>query len=389
MEKSNFKERSIYSLPNGTYRVEKHVYLRVRGNCRTYFFRYTDADGKQKDFALGSAKKNTLIEIKHKVAFLINAQAFLIKPNYQPVKKIKFEKFAFDTLSVLVKVKRWKNDSQRRFWQNCLSKYVFPKIGEKHVSEVTRIDLLDILEPIWETKTATASKLRGFLQVIFAYAIAEDIYKGGNPAVWQGNLEMKLPPVAKVKKEKHFKAMHYKELRANIHLLNGSSVSCTAIIFGILTASRSCEFSQAKWDEIDFKKKIWNCPASRRKDGNDEPFRVPLSDQCVQLLKTIERQGVYIFSVNGKFPIGRETPRQHLQKIFGKEVTMHGMRSSFRDWCAENQHDPIVAEKCLMHSTGNHVVRAYQRSDLIDQRRILLQQWADYLLPKMLDKGNK
>lgn len=389
MEKTNFKERSIYSLSDGTYRVEKHVYLRVRGNCRTYFFRYTDEYGKQKDFALGSAKKNTLSEIKHKVSFLINAQAFLIKPNCQPVKKVKFEKFALDTLSVLVKVKRWKNDSQRQFWQNCLSKYVFPKIGEKLVSDVTRSDLLEILEPIWETKTATASKLRGFLQVIFAYAIAEDIYKCGNPAVWQGNLEMKLPPVAKVKKEKHFKAMHYKELKNSIGRLSYSSASGSAIVFGILTATRSCEFSQARWEEIDLKKKIWNCPASRRKDGNDEPFRVPLSEQCVQLLKSIDRQSVYIFSVNGRFPIGRETPRQHLQKIFGKEVTMHGMRSSFRDWCAENQHDPIVAEKCLMHSTGNHVVRAYQRSDLIDQRRVLLQQWADYLLPKTTDEGRK
>lgn len=389
MEKTNFKERSIYSLSDGTYRVEKYVYLRVRGNCRTYFFRYTDENGKQKDFALGSAKKNTLSEIKHKVSFLKNAQAFLIKPNYQPVKKVKFEKFALDTLSVLVKVKRWKNDSQRRFWQNCLSKYVFPKIGEKLVSDVTRSDLLEILEPIWETKTATASKLRGFLQVIFAYAIAEDIYKGGNPAVWQGNLEMQLPPVAKVKKEKHFKAMHYKKLKNSIGRLSCSSASGSAIVFGILTATRSCEFSQARWEEIDLKNKIWNCPASRRKDGNDEPFRVPLSEQCVQLLKSIDRQGVYIFSVNGRFPIGRETPRQHLQKIFGKEVTMHGMRSSFRDWCAENQHDPIVAEKCLMHSTGNHVVRAYQRSDLIDQRRVLLQQWADYLLPKRTDDGGK
>lgn len=389
MEKTNFKERSIYSLSDGTYRVEKYVYLRVRGNCRTYFFRYTDENGKQKDFALGSAKKNTLSEIKHKVSFLINSQAFLIKPNYQPVKKVKFEKFALDTLSVLVKVKRWKNDSQRRFWQNCLSKYVFPKIGEKLVSDITRSDLLEILEPIWETKTATASKLRGFLQVIFAYAIAEDIYKGGNPAVWQGNLEMKLPPVAKVKREKHFKAMHYKELKNSIGRLRCSSASGSAIVFGILTATRSCEFSQAKWEEIDLKKKIWNCPASRRKDGNDEPFRVPLSEQCVQLLKSMNRQGAYIFSVNGRFPIGRETPRQHLQKIFGKEVTMHGMRSSFRDWCAENQHDPIVAEKCLMHSTGNHVVRAYQRSDLIDQRRVLLQQWADYLLPKRTVDGGK
>lgn len=378
-EWKKFRERSVFSLPEGTHRVDDKIYLRVRGNCRTYFFRYTDENGKQKDCSLGSAKNNSLREIKQKATFLKSIYLFGVNRAIPKRKSENFRNFAERTISVLAKVKRWKNPSQKASWQSTMSKYVYPKIGEKQISDVSRKDILYVLEPIWEKITATASKLRGRLELIFAYAIAEDLYHGGNPASWKGNLEMNLPPVRKVRKEIHFASMPYDELKKVIHKLNLSKASGKAVLFGILTATRSCEFTQAQWKEIDFKNRVWNCPPIRRKDGKQEPFRVPLSYQAINLLKSINRKGSYIFTVSGKFPIGRETARQHVQLVFGKNYTMHGMRSTFRDWCAENLINQVLAEKSLMHSTGNSVVVAYQRSDLLEQRRTVMQSWADYI----------
>ena len=378
-EWKKFRERSVFSLPQGTHRVDEKIYLRVRGNCRTYFFRYTDENGKQKDCSLGSAKNSSLREIKQKAAFFKSIYSFGINRAATKRKSENFKNFAERTISVLARVKRWKNPAQKASWQSTMSKYVYPKIGEKQIDEISRKDVLDVLEPIWEKITATASKLRGRLELIFAYAIAEGLYHEGNPASWKGNLEMNLPPVRKVRKEVHFSSIPHEELKKVIHKVELSKASGKAVLFGILTATRSCEFTQAQWKEIDFINKVWNCPPSRRKDGKQEPFRVPLSEQAIFLLKSIERKGCYIFTVTGKFPIGRETARQHVQSVFGKNYTMHGMRATFRDWCAENLIDYVLAEKSLMHSTGNNVVVAYQRSDLLEQRRLVMQQWANYI----------
>ena len=378
-EWKQFRERSIYKLTDGTYRIEELVYLRVRGNCRSYFFRYTDEEGKQKDCSLGSAKTHSLKEIKQKAAFLKSIYLIGINKIQKPKKSIKFKNFAEKTVEVLARVKRWKNPSQKRSWISSLSKYAFPIIGEKFTAEITRKDILNILLPIWEKRTATAAKLRGRLELIFSYAIAEDLYLDGNPASWRGNLEMNLPPVRKVRLGRHFSSIQYSELQKRIVDISLDRAAGQAVLFGILTATRSCEFSQAQWKEMDFKNRIWNCPPNRRKDGKEEPFRVPLSSQVIVLLKHIEKKGPYIFTIKGRFPIGRETPRQYVHRIFGKEYTMHGMRSTFRDWCAENNIDAVLAEKSLMHSTGNDVVMAYQRSDLIEQRREVMQRWADYI----------
>lgn len=360
MEK--FRERSVFSLSQGTF------YLRVRGNCRTYFFRYKDENGKQKDCSLGSAKNNSLREIKQKAAFFKSIYSFGINRAATRRKSENFKIFARKNYFSPCQGKTVEEPCTKGILavnnvQICLSKN-----WEKKIAEISRKDVLDVLEPIWEKITATASKLRGRLELIFAYAIAEGLYHEGNPASWKGNLEMNLPPVRKVRKEVHFSSIPHEELKKVIHKVELSKASGKAVLFGILTATRSCEFTQAQWKEIDFINKVWNCPTSRRKDGKQEPFRVPLSEQAIFLLKSIERKGSYIFTVTGKFPIGRETARQHVQTVFGKNYTMHGMRATFRDWCAENLIDYVLAEKSLMHSTGNNVVVAYQRSDLLTKK---------------------
>ena len=192
---------------------------------------------------------------------------------------------------------------------------------------------------------------------------------------------MLFPAGSKVHKVKHQEAATQVELSIICKkFITSQFVSHQAIVFGILTAARVNEFLGARWSEIDFDNAVWNCP--RRKDGKTEPHRVPLPTQLMRMLKLMERRSDFIFpsSVNAKSHLCKETPKNILRKNLMRHVTMHGCRSTFRDWCAENGIDRILAEKALMHQTGNAVELAYQRSDLLEQRRPVMQAWADFLL---------
>jgi integrase len=367
--------RTVFTVPDGVYTIEKWLYLRVRGNYRNFFFRYVAENKQQKDISLGSVKNTSLKEVKQKAKVLKTMINFNKNTECVLKKTPAFSEFATKTIETLSHVKMWKNPEQKASWDSMMSNYVYGIIGETAIEKIKREDLLRVLKPIWFAKTATAERIQGRLETIFSYAIAEGIYRGPNPAAWKGNLEMFLPPPAKVHKVCHFRSISLEELKEKIAEINLSSAVGASIIFGILTATRCGEFTQAQWNEIDFKNRIWSCPPSRRKDGKKVPFRVPLSEEAISLLKTIPRKGPFIFSVTGLRPIGRESPRQHLHKVLRTEATMHGMRSVFRDWCAANQIDRDLAEKSLMHTTGSEVEQAYQRSDLLELRRDVMQRW--------------
>lgn len=153
------------------------------------------------------------------------------------------------------------------------------------------------------------------------------------------------------------------------------SIAYKAILFGILTASRTIEFVPARWGEINWATKVWSVPPERRKDKKKEPHRVPLSNQAIELLQSIRGSRImnpngFIFLSSYGWHITQDTPRIFLQRTLLRSVTMHGCRSTFRDWAAENGKNDVVAEKCLMHATGSTVVQAYQRSDLLKLRRV-------------------
>lgn len=384
-----YTKSQLYSLSDGVYRLEKNFYLRVRANgkYRTYFFRYVDVDGNQKDCNIGSLRKVTMADAKQQV-HLFRSLLNLANPKNQDLPYSappKFKDFALQTIEVLASVKLWKTVAQKSSWISSITTYAFPKIGEKLLNEITRRDILEILKPIWATKTMTASRLRGRLEKIFSYAINEGKFHEKNPAIWKGNLEMYLPPPDKCKTKTHFKALSFKELKENIQtLVSERTIGYKCLLFGVLTATRSVEFTQIQWKEIDFKNDVWNCPPTRRKDGKKEIFRVPLSKQASYILKEIrkETKSNYVFTRDTFQPIRRETPRKLLKDGLKLDCTMHGMRSTFRDWCSENSVNELVAEKSLMHSTGNEVVAAYLRSDMLEERRVVLQKWADALLER-------
>ena len=378
------RQRDVLGLPDGLHLVEPNLYIRVRGKYRNFIARLR-VDGERKDFALGSANSIPISVAQAKLKDL-KAKVWAGKP----VKRKKtaavptFGEYAPEAVRRIAAVKRWKNAKHAAQWASTIETYAVPVLGEKLMTEITREDVLAVLEPMWEEKTETASRLRGRLEAVFDLATSDGILKGRNPAVWRGNLALFLPLPSRVKDLKHQEALTLEEAK---HAAEAFSVSPfsgqQAVLFGILTCARVGEFLPAMWDEIDLEAAVWACPPERRKDGKPYPHRVPLCRQLVDALSRVpkrQRKGLVFPSrwTGGMMSI--DTPRTLLRKFFKRAVTMHGCRSTFRDWAAESGVDWVLAEKSLMHQTGSAVVQAYQRSDLLEQRRPVLQQWADVLL---------
>ena len=386
--KENFKitQRDINQLPEGIHKIDTGLYLRVRGNYRNFFFK-AQVNGVRREISIGSASELSLSVAKAKT-LKIKSQIANGEIEFEKIAKKKvvqkektFAEVAKEAIEAIKNARRWKNEKHAHQWVQTVNDYAVTVIGKMPISQITRDDILDVLVPIWESKTETAVRLLGRLERIFDYATFKGWYMMPNPARWKGNLEMVLPPASKIRQHVHHEAMTIEEARSiAVRYMDSNFLSHKAILFGLMTATRVSEFINSRWDEFDFENKVWFVPPERRKDGKKYPHRVPLSRQAMLLIESIERNGDLVF-VNAKGErLNAETPRLTLIRTLKRKVTMHGCRSTFRDWCAENGKDPIVAEKSLMHATGNEVEQAYQRSDLLEQRRVLMQEWADFLL---------
>lgn len=382
--------KSVFTVGDGNHTVSPNLILVVRGNSRRFIFRYRDR-GNRFDKSIGPAKNISLTEAKA-IADDLRSKLSLgeevktpkeMKPHNDKVEVPLFKTYAIETVNRLQEVKRWKNKKHVQQWHNTLETYVYPVIGDKPINEISRDDVLDVLNPIWIEKNETASRVRGRIENILAYAVSDGILLS-NPAAWRGNLDRFLAPQSKVKTVKHHEAMPMSVLQDKVKcFIPANNRTRQVILFTILTASRVGESAPAKWNEIDFENRVWSVPPERRKDQKPYPHRVPLSTQALELLNSIERQGEEIFSVSAKNLGSRYSLTGLLKRMTNTEATMHGFRSTFRDWCAENDVPETVAEKCLMHATGNAVVQAYQRSDLLEQRREVMQKWADAVFEKL------
>lgn len=369
----------------GIHKIAPNLYVKVRPSGVSSWLYIKTVNGKRKELVLGDTKNLSLKDVKQLIPTLhtgLTNTIIVKEPEKKQTVKLTVRKLIKEALPVIQNRKKWRNKKHADQWRNTLNTYAIPRIGSKAVEDITRNDILKVLESIWETKTETAFRLRGRLESIFGYAIAKGYYSGSNPCIWKGNLEYFLPPVEKILNRKHFEALSYKEtVEFCEYLRNMDTIASKAILFGILTAARVNEFILAQWIEIDFENKVWNCPPSRRKDSKPYPHRVPLSTQAIEILRSIHHNSSYIFASKMKEgAISLETPRIIIKRRYGKG-TMHGFRSTFRDWCAENHVDRVLAEKSLMHVIGSATEQAYQRSDLLEQRRELMQLWANAILP--------
>jgi integrase len=274
----------------------------------------------------------------------------------------------------------WKNPKHAAQWINTLKRYAFPLIGTRPVSQITSADVLRILSPIWTEKPETAKRLGQRVSAVIRWARASEFYTGDDP------VEAALAGLPRQKHDvRHHESLHFDQMPVLIRKLRACSAkpeSKLALEFLILTAARTIEVLGAMWDEIDFEKRLWIVPASRMK--MKETHRVPLTSHALDLLeqaRALSPDSEFFFpnQITGK-PLSYNTLLFVLQRRMGLSTTVHGLRSSFKDWASETTNFPNeVSEMALSHKIPSKVESAYRRGDLLEKRRPLMAAWGDYV----------
>lgn len=282
----------------------------------------------------------------------------------------------------------WKNESHREQWSATLKKYAYPVFGEKPVREIDQAGVFKVLDPIWSTKTETASRLRGRIEAILDWAKVRGYREGENPARWKGHMAKAFPARTKIQPIQHHPALPYKELPEFMaKLLAIESIGAKAFAFCILNVTRTSETLKAERPEFDVNDRTWIIPPQRMKAHKEH--RIPLSDASMTLFQAVSQLSdpdcKYLFESTKKAgqPLSNMTFLTMLKRTQREDLTAHGFRSTFRDWAAEMTSYPReVAELALAHAIGDKVEAAYRRGDLLEKRRNLMNEWAAFALSK-------
>jgi integrase len=286
---------------------------------------------------------------------------------------------------------KWTNAAYRAQFMSSLQAYAFPLIGDLDVAMVDKASVLRVLEPMWATKTVTASRVRRRIEAVLNWAVVHDHRPpGANPARWRGHLDQALPGRQQLAPVAHLKALPYAELPTFMAELRARQRNAArALEFTILTAARTGEVLGACWSEIDLDSKLWTVPAARMKAGKEH--RVPLAPAAVALLRALPREQdndrVFIGpAAGGGFS---DMAMARVLERMRHDVTVHGFRSTFSDWAHERTAYPNHAiEISLAHSVGNEVEKAYRRGDLFDKRRALMAAWAKFCASPLTKAGS-
>ncbi len=271
----------------------------------------------------------------------------------------------------------WRNDKHRQQWRNTLASYVYPVMGELPVADIGTAHVLKILEPIWQDKPETASRIRGRIETVLDAAKARGYREGENPARWRGHIAQILPARSRLTRG-HHKALPYEATPAFMAQLHKrEAMAALALEFVILTATRTSEVLGATWGEVDLDKAIWTIPAARMKAGKEH--RVPLSPRAVEILEAVKPLDKgWLFPADNGGKLSTMAMSMLLRRM-KQDCTVHGFRSGFRDWAAESTsfaHE--VCEMALAHVIGNKSEAAYRRGDMFEKRRKLMEAWATY-----------
>jgi integrase len=283
----------------------------------------------------------------------------------------------------------WRNAKHAGQWDATLATYAYPAMGALPVQSIDTGLVLKVLEPIWTAKSETAGRVRGRIEAILDWAKAREYRTGENPARWRGHLDKLLPARSKLAKVQHHAALPYAELAGFLDGLRAQEgVAARALEFAILTAARTGEIIGAKWPELNLTEKTWTVPAGRMKAGKEH--RVPLSPHALAILKGMDDlrrdrdqpvvSDAFVFP-GGKAgkPLSNMTFLMLLRRMGRGDLTAHGFRSTFRTWAAERTKFPReIAETALAHTVGDDTERAYQRGELLEKRRRLMDAWADF-----------
>jgi integrase len=365
--------------------------------AKTFVFLYRDRrNGKHREMGLGAFPAVSLAAARKKA----EAARQMLAEGKDPIadKHAKQAVPTFGKLAEEVMTSQeagFRSEKHKVQWRATMSPrgYAGP-LWELRVNEIDTDDVLAVLRPIWIEKSETASRVRGRIERILDAAKARKFRSGENPARWRGHLNAGLLPKRQKLQRGHHKAMPWQEVPAFIARLRAiDSVSARCLEFVILTACRSGEVLRsirngvvmgAHWEEIDFDAKIWTVPATRMKGG--EEHRVPLSERALAILEEMGLAGRDRFIFPGKRrdePLSEMALEALMRRMGVKPFTVHGFRSSFRDWAGECTSFPReIAEAALAHKIGNKAGQAYRRGDALEKRRDLMNAWAQFCEPK-------
>lgn len=369
--------RKVETATPGRHGDGRGLFLYVKpSGARSWVLRY-QVQGRRRDLGLGAYPEVSLAMARDRAA---EARRLIAEGGDPIAKKRQTKPKTFrDAALELIESKRpgWKNAKHAAQWTSTLEAYVFPKIGAVQVAKVETSDVIATLTPIWSEKPETANRVRQRIEAVIDYASALGIRDGDNPARWRGHLDHLLPKPKKVRAVKHHPALPHVEIADFMaDLSERSGVGARALAFTILTAARSGETRGMKWAEVDLDAKLWTIPGERMKAGKEH--RVPLTDAVVALLGSQQSNNALVFGSETKAgkPISDMSMTAVLRRMGRDGITVHGFRSTFRDWAGETTGFPReVIEAALAHGIKDKAEAAYARSDLFDKRRKLMEAW--------------
>ncbi len=363
------------------------LYLQVSDSrSKSWVFRFT-LNGRSREMGLGSERTVSLADARKKAAECRG----LLHEHKDPIeardarhaqeKLTKARSISFRQCAesyVAAHRAGWKNAKHADQWTNTLETYCGPVFGALPVQDVDTALVLKVLEAIWTEKPETATRLRARIENVLDWATVRGYRSGDNPARWRGHLAKLLPALKKKLRVKHHPALPYEEIGSFMESLRAQvGTAARALEFLILTAGRTAEVIGARPDEFDLKKAVWTVPAERMKAGREH--RVPLPPRALEIVKK-QPEGEHVFAgMREGQPLSNMAMLALLERMERDQMTVHGFRSSFRDWAAEQTNYPReVCEMALAHTVGDQVEAAYMRSDLFEKRKRLMLEWERY-----------
>lgn len=357
---------------------------------KSWVFRFTSPlTGKAREMGLGAVTTYSLVEARLKAKDarqlvdagrdpIVERDAERQRSELQAALSMSFSQCA--EAYIATHRAGWKNPKHAKQWESTLANYAGPVMGSLPVAAIDTPMVLKVLEPIWATTNETASRLRGRIESVLDWATVRGYRTGDNPARWKGHLDSLLAAPAKVQKVKHHPALPHEQIAGfMVDLKHRPGIAPQALQFTILTACRSGEVRGATWDEINLPAKVWTIPAERMKAGKEH--RIPLSDAAVAILQAVPRlaDNPLIFPAPRGGMLSDMTMTAVLRRMERSDLTVHGFRSTFRDWAGETTPFPReVIEHALAHQLRDKAEAAYARGTLFDKRRQLMDVWAKY-----------
>jgi integrase len=377
-------------LTPGMYADGAGLYLQVTGaGAKSWIFRFS-LHGKAREMGLGSLSAVSLADARIKAAECRRLRQEGVDPiearkglrhqaKLDAAKTITFKEAAASYIAS--HRAGWRNPKHAAQWEYTLAAYAGPVLAALSIQAIDTGLVLKVLQPIWRAKPETASRLRGRIEAVLDWAKVSGLRQGENPARWRGHLDHLLPATSKVRRVKHHAALPHAELPDFIAKLRAQEgVAARALEYTILTAARTGDTIGAVWDEVNTSGKVWTVPGDRMKAGKEH--RVPLSSRALAILSDEHdvRTSDYVFP-GGKAgkPLSNMAMTEVLRRMGRRDITVHGFRSTFRDWAAERTNFPSeVVEMALAHAVSDKVEAAYRRGDLLEKRRRLMAEWASY-----------